>query len=455
MLKKKDYFLKQSNLIIALIAFLLSFTGSAMSTTVIVTVQNFNFNPATINVNVGDTVKWQWVEGSHTTTCDGIFSGTVLPPGAAPWNAPINSGSTTFSYRVAVAGTYNYVCQPHAPGMAGVINASGGSGGALLVENFDYPAGDSLGAHGWVSFSGGVTNILSVTSPGLTYTGYPLSGIGNATTVMNTGQDAYKNFDSPVDSTMAMYTSFMVNVTAAQTGDYFFAFLPSNSTTLYTARFYAKDSSGSLAFGLSKSTAASGGIFYTGGNYSYGTTYVVVIKYIFVPGVTNDTMRAYIFSTGIPSTEPSSSTIGPVTGTLSDNQLGRIALRQGSSASSPSLRIDGFKVTQSWSSIVTSVGNQVSSIPEGFSLMQNYPNPFNPSTTIRYSIPETGNVNLTVYDALGRQIENLINEKVSAGVYETVFNASGLNSGVYFYRMDFTGENGSVSSQSKRLMLIK
>ncbi|MBK6878441.1 MAG: hypothetical protein IPG99_18910 [Ignavibacteria bacterium] len=60
-----------------------------------------------------------------------------------------------------------------------------------LIENFDYTAGDSLGAHGWTSFSGGATNRLLVTSPGLTYSGYPQSGIGNATTLTTTGQDAY------------------------------------------------------------------------------------------------------------------------------------------------------------------------------------------------------------------------------------------------------------------------
>ena len=73
----------------------------------------------------------------------------------------------------------------------------------------------------------------------------------------------------------------MVKVDSAKSaGDYFAALIPPTSTTLYTARFYAKDSLGGLAFGLSKSTAAAGGIFYTGGNYTLGTTYVVVIKYM-------------------------------------------------------------------------------------------------------------------------------------------------------------------------------
>ena len=55
----------------------------------------------------------------------------------------------------------------------------------LFIENFDYPAADSIGAHGWVAFSGS-TNTILVTSPGLTYTGYPNSGIGNACAAANT-----------------------------------------------------------------------------------------------------------------------------------------------------------------------------------------------------------------------------------------------------------------------------
>jgi hypothetical protein len=102
-----------------------------------------------------------------------------------------------------------------------------------LAENFDYPLGDSLGAHGWTSFSGGATNRLLVTSPGLSYAGYPQSGIGNATTVTTTGQDAFVPFTSIVDSSnaKAIYAFFLVNVSSASLGDYFLAFLPSTSTT--------------------------------------------------------------------------------------------------------------------------------------------------------------------------------------------------------------------------------
>ncbi len=98
---------------------------STFSTTINVTASNFQFTPSTISAVVGDTVHWTWLNGSHTTTCDGSPS-TSRPAGAAPWNSPINSGMPVFNYVVTVAGTYNYKCSFHAGfGMVGVINASG------------------------------------------------------------------------------------------------------------------------------------------------------------------------------------------------------------------------------------------------------------------------------------------------------------------------------------------
>lgn len=103
---------------------LLFFSSSSFCTTHLITVQNFSFSPASVNAIVGDTVTWQWVEGSHTTTCDGVFPGTSLPPGATTWDSPINSTVTSFSYVIDVDGDYNYVCIPHSPNMAGMILAT-------------------------------------------------------------------------------------------------------------------------------------------------------------------------------------------------------------------------------------------------------------------------------------------------------------------------------------------
>jgi len=85
----------------------------------------------------------------------------------------------------------------------------------LFTENFAYPAGDSIGAHGWM-WNTGTVNTIFVTAPGLTYAGYPLSGIGNACRLRNNGNDAYKQTVS-ADSTGSLYLSFMVKVDSAKT----------------------------------------------------------------------------------------------------------------------------------------------------------------------------------------------------------------------------------------------
>ncbi len=88
--------------------------------------------------------------------------------------------------------------------------------------------------------------------------------------------------------------------------------------------------------------------------------------------------------------------------------------------------------------------------PKNFELFQNYPNPFNPSTTIKYQVANKSNVELKVFDLLGREIVTLVNEIKEAGVYQTHFNASGLASGVYLYRICADGY-----SISKKLTILK
>lgn len=95
--------------------------------------------------------------------------------------------------------------------------------------------------------------------------------------------------------------------------------------------------------------------------------------------------------------------------------------------------------------------NQTSlEIPAYFSLSQNYPNPFNPTTNVNFSLPQKGHVNLTVYDMMGREVEVLVNEVLSAGTYNYSFNGSDVSSGVYFYRLE---SNDFV--ETKKMTLIK
>ena len=85
-----------------------------------------------------------------------------------------------------------------------------------------------------------------------------------------------------------------------------------------------------------------------------------------------------------------------------------------------------------------------------FIIKQNYPNPFNPSTKMNFSIPQSENVMLKIYDVLGRQITTLVNEEKPAGNYTVEFDGSNLPSGVYFYQIhagDFI--------ETKKMLLLK
>ena len=97
----------------------------------------------------------------------------------------------------------------------------------------------------------------------------------------------------------------------------------------------------------------------------------------------------------------------------------------------------------------TSVDNEIIS-PQEFDIDQNYPNPFNPTTTIKYQIPELSFVTLKVYDVLGNEIATLVNEEKPVGSYEVEFNATGLPSGIYFYRL----QAGSFV-ETKKMVLMK
>jgi hypothetical protein len=93
-------------------------------------------------------------------------------------------------------------------------------------------------------------------------------------------------------------------------------------------------------------------------------------------------------------------------------------------------------------------------VPAKFALAQNYPNPFNPSTKISYQLPEAANVNITVYDILGNQVAQLVNDNMQSGYYTTQFNASNYASGVYIARLRAIA-SGKVTSQAIKMILTK
>ena len=111
-------------------------------------------------------------------------------------------------------------------------------------------------------------------------------------------------------------------------------------------------------------------------------------------------------------------------------------------------------VDSSLTNINNSNGNIVNSeLPQTFDLSQNFPNPFNPATKINFALPVQGNVQIRVYDITGREIAKLVDGIKPAGNYSAEFNGANFASGVYFYRIDVTGEKEFKSV--KRMVLIK
>ncbi len=110
----------------------------------------------------------------------------------------------------------------------------------------------------------------------------------------------------------------------------------------------------------------------------------------------------------------------------------------------------GKSTAGSLTSKTTGVNELNRIVPATFGLMQNYPNPFNPTTTISYALPEAAEVNLEVFDILGRRVATLVNGNMPAGLYNLTFDAKGLNSGIYIYRL----RAGSYI-ESRKLTLLK
>ena len=93
--------------------------------------------------------------------------------------------------------------------------------------------------------------------------------------------------------------------------------------------------------------------------------------------------------------------------------------------------------------------------PSEFRLAQNYPNPFNPETRIDYALKVDSKVILRVFNILGQEVATLLNGEMTAGTHNVTFDASKLNSGVYIYKIEARGEDGSNFTAAKKMILTK
>lgn len=149
------------------------------------------------------------------------------------------------------------------------------------------------------------------------------------------------------------------------------------------------------------------------------SSFAILLDYFAVPK-TGWTRKSYSVSSRVPA-----------------NSTVRIAFRyllhnvQATSGSGDFIGIDGVQFIRSG----PASAENTNAAPELFALEQNYPNPFNPATTIRFSIPQTGEVDLKVFDLLGREVATLVDGHLESGIHQVQFNATTLASGVYFYRL--------------------
>lgn len=208
----------------------------------------------------------------------------------------------------------------------------------LLVEDFNFSG--NLNANGWTAHSGSGTNPPNTTS-GLSFSGYPNSGIGNAALLDANGEDVNKSFTSQNSGTI--YCAFMIRVDDAPTTvDYPIHF---NSSSFSDRVFIKKNATPDFEVGFSKSAGSPAQS--TTSNFALGTTLLIVIKHTFVAGASNDQSSLFIFTTAAPSTEPGSPDLSDNSGT-DPASISAIALRQYSA--SQNYVVDGIRVATTWSS---------------------------------------------------------------------------------------------------------
>lgn len=218
-------------------------------------------------------------------------------------------------------------------------------GQQLFKDSFPYGEKTFLTANGWTAHSGTGTNAMSV-GAGLTYTG--IASDGNAALIGTSGEDVNKAMSQSVNSGV-VYTSFLINVSAAQdAGDYFFHLGPKDLGTTFRGKVFIKKNGAGFSVGVTKSSNTAN---YTTAIYDFNKTYSVVLKYTFKTASTTDD-EVVLFVNPTIETEPSTASATSPTGELDSENIGTVALRQGNASNAPTLRLDEIRVGLTWADVM-------------------------------------------------------------------------------------------------------
>ncbi len=238
-------------------------------------------------------------------------------------------------------------------GMCGFLNAQS----LFLQENFDFTAGTDLnGQNNWIVGSAS-TNRISVSATGLVYSGYPFSGTGNAATFIPTTDRLQKTFVGTLSGTY--YYSALINLTSAGSGDYFIGFYTNSA---FRGRTYIKADGTGFQFGLTKTTT--GTVIYTSGvPYSFGTTYLIVVKYEFQTASGTDDKVSLFVNPDLNAIDPGTPIIGPLADAGNDVSANVIAIQ--GRANSGNFSLDGIRVASDWISLKSeTINNHFIEVPK-------------------------------------------------------------------------------------------
>ena len=226
----------------------------------------------------------------------------------------------------------------------GALAAANTQAQVLLEENFTFTG--LLTANGWTATSGAGSNSITATAPALTYANLPSSGTGNAASLTTSGEDVRKTYAA---TTTDIYTSCLINVSAAQAaGDYFYSL--SSGTGGFVGRLFAKSSGTGFQLGIQKGTTTPPSYVTT--DLALGTTYLVVIKITKNSGTTSDDVASLWIDPVLGASETTpNATMSAGTDQAS---IDSVLLRQGSATGAPTVRVGNILVGTTWASVTPS-----------------------------------------------------------------------------------------------------
>lgn len=260
----------------------------------------------------------------------------------------------------------------------------------LLKENFENPGGTLLTASGWTAHSGSGTQPVDVVVPGLSFPGYPLSNIGGAAQLDNTGEDVNRNF--PVQTSGATYVACLVKVNTAAVL-YFMHLGGDPIGTTFRGKVFVDGTGDPFNFGVSVGSNTATTV--PGGSFQIGKTYLMVLKHEIVEGEKNDKVSLYIFPSDVPATEPATPTIGPLTDAgQTDINPGTIALRQ--AVATQNIVVDGIRIGKTWADAVTAPAGSDTTPPVFASGYPKITDIRSTSVKIQVSMDEPGRVYFVV-----------------------------------------------------------